>query len=117
MTDSGLPPDDEMDAFVSRYLVSFAAWDLLVLLHAQPDLCDSPERLAYRLGRPERELRDAVSPMLDGGLLETRRGADGENYCVAADVRARRLLDRFVELSEQREWRLEMVRRVLNRLA
>lgn len=116
MKESGLPRDDELEGFVRDYLVSFAAWDMLVLLHAQPDLVDSLSGLALRLGRAERDVREASRAMLDGGLLESRPGDGEDRFGVTSDSHTLELLGRFVKASSQREWRLDLVRRVLNRL-
>jgi DNA-binding transcriptional regulator PaaX len=113
---TGLRRDDELEAFVKRYLVSFAAWDLLVLLNAQPDLRESLARLAYRLGRSERDVREAAVPMVEGGLLEKHADDDSGTYNLTSELGERELLERFVAASEDREWRLDLVRQVLNRL-
>jgi|SRR5450759_2811310 hypothetical protein len=116
MTESGLPRDDELEGFVRDYLVSFAAWDMLVLLHAQPDLADSLSGLAFRLGRAERDVREASRAMIEGGLLVPMAGEEQDVFGVTSDPHMLELLERFVEASSERDWRLDLVRRVLNRL-
>ncbi len=114
MAEDGRSPHPELDSFVGRYLVSFAAWDLLVLLRSQPGLRDSAEGFAYRLGRNPVAIAEALQVMLAGGLVTAQVSGEEELYSLAPGSRP--LLDRFAEASANREWRLDLVRSVLARM-
>jgi hypothetical protein len=114
MAGGGLPRDADLDIFVERFLVSFAAWDLLVLLRMQPDLAESTGQLAYRLGRSENEIASALGPMLAGGLVQNEEIGGETAYRLREG--AVEELRRFGDATNDREWRLELVRRVLSRM-
>lgn len=114
---NGFPRDSELESFVDRFVTSFAAWDLLVLLGAHPDLVDTPEQLAQRLGRNPKDIGAAASGMAEGRVLATGANPEGERtYGLSAEVRASGLVERFTAATADRDWRLELVRRVLAKL-
>lgn len=109
--------DREVDGFIDRNLVSFAAWDLLMLLHSLPDLEESAADLSHRLGRPEPDVAEAVATLVSSGILEERERDGGQVCCLSHDVVQRRVLDRFVVAAGDRDTRLDLVRIVLQRTA
>lgn len=108
------PGDPELDAFVERYVVSFAAWDLLVLLHAHPALKETAKGLAYRLGRSEPDVAASLESLRAGGIVGAEGSGDAEVFGLVAS--AEPLLARFAAASADRDWRFELVRKVLVRI-
>jgi hypothetical protein len=109
--------DPEVDAFVQVNLVSFPAWDLMVLLNKSPDGDLTLPELCAALARSEKDLEPALERFTATGIAEGRPGPDGRiHYRLASDSDMRELLSRFCELASVRDVRLEFVRHVMSRL-
>jgi hypothetical protein len=108
--------DPEVDAFVDESVVSFAAWDLVIYLNRNTDMCEPVSRLAAVLARQEADLMPAVARLVRTGvLIET--DTDGTVvYRLTEDRAVRGVLSRFISMASSREHRLEFVRRVLAHL-
>jgi hypothetical protein len=107
--------DPEVDEFVDANMVSFAAWDLVIYLNRNPNMCETMPSLAAVLARPERDLGPAVTRLVGTGALaeDYARYPGSVCYRLSADAAVRSVIARFVQLAGKREHRLEFVRRVL----
>lgn len=110
--------DPEVDAFVERNMVSFAAWDLVIYLNRNPQMCETASSLSAILARPEHDLGPAIRRLLDAGTLVEDLSADPDSVCyrLTDDPEVRDVISRFVQMAGRREHRLEFVRRVLGHI-
>lgn len=108
--------DVEVDAFVEVNLVSFAAWDLIVYLHSNPDAESTIVGLCTALARPEIDVAPALERCLATGVAVVHVGEDGvARYRLTQDRAVLHRVTRFVELASVRHVRLQLVRHVLGR--
>jgi hypothetical protein len=104
--------DPEVDAFVDANLVSFAAWDLVIYLNRNPDVCESMASLASVLARQVSDLEPAVVRLVANHIVVEHPG-EVLCYALSEDPGVRRLVGKFIAMASKREHRLEFVRRVL----
>jgi hypothetical protein len=111
--------DPDVDAFVDANIVSFAAWDLVIYLNRNPEVCETLARLAGVLARQEHDMLPAVRRLVDGAVLVEVPGSSGADrdaaprYRLTDDPTVRDVVARFIAMAARREHRLEFVRRVL----
>jgi hypothetical protein len=111
--------DPDVDAFVDANIVSFAAWDLVIYLNRNPEICESLARLAGVLARQESDMLPAVRRLVDTTVLaEVYESSDTGHeipprYRLTDDPTMRDVVARFIAMAARREHRLEFVRRVL----
>jgi hypothetical protein len=111
--------DPEVDRFVDDSMVSFAAWDVVILLNRNPQMCETLSSLSGILARPEHDLLPALKRLVETGTLVEDFDADPGLVCFRLDdaPEVRQVIARFVEMAGKREHRLEFVRRVLSHIA
>lgn len=107
--------DPQVDEFVEANMVSFAAWDLVIYLNRNPQMCETLPSLSAILARPEHDLLPALDRLVDARTLveDDDKAPASMCYRLSEDPAVRRVIARFVELAGNREHRLEFVRRVL----
>jgi hypothetical protein len=108
--------DPEVDVFVDANILSFAAWDLVIYLNRNPEICEPLSRLASLLARQEADMLPAVHRLAETGVLTEVRDADKLCYRLTDDPDVRSLIARFITMAGRREHRLEFVRRVLGHI-
>lgn len=111
--------DPEVDRFVDDNMVSFAAWDLVIYLNRNPQMCETVSALSAILARPQHDLAPAVMRLVETGTLVEEATSDSDPdpemacYRLSDSRDVRSVIARFVEMAGRREHRLEFVRRVL----
>lgn len=109
--------DPEVDDFVERNIVSFAAWDLVLFLSHDPDPPVPLAEIADLLGRHEGETDTAMTRLVDSGVARRSERDGVVAYGLADDPRLRGTIGRFIALVARQDYRLECVRRVLARIS
>jgi hypothetical protein len=108
--------DAELDSFVESSVISFAAWDLITYFNGnQRESLALPE-LAALLARQEADMEPALLRLCETGVVVQRAGSEGVTFGLTEDPAVRDVVARFVALSAKREYRLELVRRVLGQI-
>ena len=110
------PIDPAIADFVTANVVSFAAWDLLLRLHHDPELCVTPAELAVAVSRRETEMLPVISSLAASGVLQREERAGRTCYRLTDDPESRRLVAGFASMGDHRAHRIEFVRQVLARV-
>lgn len=105
--------DAETEAFVKANVVSFVAWDLLICFNRYPEATESLRGLAAMLGREERDMLAATHVLVENGVLQKSDDPGEARFGLSTDPGMREMVSRFVRMTEDRDLRLEVVRRVL----
>ena len=94
LTDLGIDP--EAIARLLPYLDSFLKWELLRLLHDNPDMTATIEDLARYLGRDETEVRPAARSLASSGILHQVDIGTQYVYSLVDDEELRQLVGHLV---------------------
>ena len=108
--------DEEVDAFVDRNVISFAAWDLLAYLSQNTSGSHTIADLTHLLSRADSDVEPVVARLSESGVLVPGEHRGEPTYRLTDDPAVRDVLARFVAASTRREYRLEFVRRVLGQI-
>lgn len=94
MTELGIDPDAAERLL--PHLDSFVKWELLRLLHDNPDTPVTVEELARYLGRDETELKPAARALATAGILEQVDVGSEYAYSLTLDGELRELVGHLV---------------------
>jgi len=112
--------DPELLDFVRQTLDSFLKWDLIRLFYENPYIMDTAEHIAWYTGRDAETMRAELAELATQGVLVQRQLKDqlGEltMYSLSDDTRVRDLIGRFVEASDDRRFRSQVVYHVIQRM-
>lgn len=109
------PKDEALNDFVDSHVDSFVTWDLLLFFHFNPDVADTAEGLAGRLGRPASEVALALERFCGDGWVLRCEGGGGQSYRLALSDEMKQNLARFARAQEDRELRLGLIRSILQK--
>ncbi len=104
----------EMESFVEKYVDSFLAWDLIVFFHQNPQAIDSSYNLSLRLGRKERDVKEALKKLVEKGVLK-EKGEENPLYIYSPLDEVREKVDQFVQSLSSRTFRLQVLSLVLKK--
>jgi len=107
------PRDEALNDFVDSHIDSFVTWDLLLFFHFNPEISDTAEGLAGRLGRPASEVALALERFCGRGLVQKCDG--GQSYRLNVNEELRQNIARFAHAQEDRELRLGLIRSILQK--
>ncbi len=108
---------DEMDpallTFLQTKVNSFIKWDLVRFFHHNPHTTDTAGNVARYTGRDARTIQVELNELVSSGVLSSQQVGEFKVYTLtdAPDVRA--LIARFVEASEDREFRVRAIYHVI----
>ncbi len=104
----------EMEKFIEKYIDSFLAWDLIVFFHQNSEIKDSSHNLSLRLGRKEKDVREALVKLRDKRLLK-EKGRKDPLYTYSPPDEVKEKIDEFVKSLSSRTFRLQVLSLVLRK--
>jgi hypothetical protein len=112
--------DPELLDFVRQTLDSFLKWDLIRLFYDNPHIVDTAERIAWYTGREAEAIGAELAELATRGVLVRSQLKDPLGdltmYSLSDDARVRDLIGRFVEASDGRRFRAQVVYHVIQRM-
>ncbi|MGC9357202.1 MAG: hypothetical protein ACP5GX_05025 [Anaerolineae bacterium] len=105
--------DPELLSFLKKYVNSFVKWDLLHFFHNNPHTIDTVENIARYAGRDQETVQRELSDLARRGLLEETQMGEMIIYALVDDPDLRERLAKFVEASEDREFRVRAIYHVI----
>lgn len=101
--------DTELKNFISEYITSFLAWDILVHFQKNPGMAMNAEELASRLGRRVEDTERAAKTLAAKSVLSYK----GQIFKYTSAEEMMALVDKFVQALDNREKRLLILSQVL----
>lgn len=110
----------ELLDFVRQTLDSFLKWDLIGLFYENPYIMDTAEHIAWYTGRDAETMRSELAELATQGVLVQRHFQDRLEemtvYSLSDDAHVRDLIGRFVEASDDRRFRAQVIYHVIQRM-
>ncbi|MGD1994909.1 MAG: hypothetical protein PVI59_17075 [Anaerolineae bacterium] len=95
--------------FLRTKVTSFVRWDLIRFFHDNPHTTDTAENVARYAGRNEETTKAELEGLAaDGVLIENKLG-EMTVYSLPNDPTTRDLVRRFVDASEDRQFRVKAI--------
>lgn len=105
--------DPELLKFLQAKINSFVKWDLIRFFYENPHTTDTAENIARYAGRnPETTRAELKELAADGVLVENRLG-EMTVYSLTSDPEIRDLVRRFVEASDDRQFRVKAIYHII----
>ncbi len=101
--------DPELFDFVTTYVDSFIKWDLLRFFYENPRTMDTGENIARYAGRTAKDVQAELQDLTRRGLLIEMPVENMRVYMLKADPEIRTRLQRFVEATQDREFRRKVI--------
>ncbi len=105
--------NQELDLFVDNYINNFIKWDLLVFFYQNPELSDTCDSVATRLGRRLDDVDSALNDLVSGGILQVGEGGRAGSFHYAPSREKRQLVEQFIGALDSREQRLQILTKLL----
>ena len=105
--------DPRLLEFLKTKVDSFVKWDLIRFFHENPYTTDTATNIARYAGRSPEKIRDDLSDLAESGVLEKSQLRDMTVYSLTADPEIRQLLERFVEASADRQFRVKAIYHII----
>jgi hypothetical protein len=105
--------DPELLEFLRRKVNSFVKWDLVRFFHENPHTTDTAENVARYAGRNLETIRLELAELAEDGVLERNQLGPMVIYSLSSSVEVRSLLDRFVEASTDRGFRVKAIYHII----
>lgn len=101
--------DPALLAFLREKLDSFIKWDLVHFFYHNPHTTDTPENIARYTGRNIEIVQEELAELADKDVLAQHRLGSMTIYSLTNDARTRSLVQRFIEASEDRQFRAKAI--------
>ena len=109
----------EILEFVDRYIGQFAAWDVLVYFHENPDTEHDVSAVALDIGRRVSQIEECLASFVEMGIITcdetSQEGEQSYRYTASPEFRGR--MDAFIAACRDRTNRLAIVSRILQKEA
>lgn len=105
--------DKETTAFVNEYINSFVKWDLITFFSYNPEAIGTVADIAGRLGRTEKDVREALANLVRKGLLGKRSEGGKTLYYYEPSDELEKKVTSFVKCLEDRTQRLQILAKLL----
>ena len=105
--------DPRLLDFLRTTIDSFVKWDLIRFFHDNPYTTDTAQNIARYAGRTDEAIRSDLAELADSSVLERNRLGDMTVYSLTGDSEMRRLLDEFVEASDDRQFRVKAIYHII----
>ncbi len=105
--------DPDLLDFLKNKVTSFVKWDFIRFFHENPHTTDTAENIARYAGRNVHTTRTELAELAASGVLTENRLGDMTVYALVNDPRIRELIGRFVEASNQRDFRVKAVYHII----
>ncbi|MCL5292064.1 MAG: hypothetical protein M1548_05985 [Actinobacteria bacterium] len=106
---------DDIGRFVDEYVDSLVSWAIIVFYHENPGARDRAEELALHLGRRIDDVAKAAERLSEKGLLSRLAQERDIIYLYQPDKELQSKVTRFVQSLDEREVRLAVLSRVLEK--
>lgn len=105
--------DPDMLAFLLTKVNSFVKWDLIRFFHDNPHTTDTAENIARYAGRNVEVTRSELAQLAAAGVLNESRLGDMVVYSLSSDPEIRSMIRRFVEASDDRQFRVKAIYHII----
>lgn len=101
--------DPQLLEFLQTKINSFVKWDLVRFFHENPHTADTLENIARYAGRSSEAVRNELKELAEDGVLEESQVGSMTIYSLSSDPHIRELLRRFIEASDDRQFRVKAI--------
>ncbi len=105
--------DPELLDFLRTRVNSFVKWDLIRFFGENPYTTDTAENIARYAGRNLETTRAELADLVARGVLVEHRLGDMTVYSLSPDPEIRRLIQRFLEASNDRHFRVKAIYHII----
>jgi hypothetical protein len=105
--------DPRLLKFLQTKIDSFVKWDLIRFFHDNPYTTDTAENIARYAGRSVDTIRQDLAELAQSGVLEETRLSEMTVYSLSRDPEIRELLEKFVEASADRQFRVKAIYHII----
>lgn len=105
--------DPELLAFLRTRVNSFVKWDLIRFFGENPYTTDTAENIARYAGRNVETTRAELAELAAQGVLAEHRLGEMTVYALATDPQIRRLVRRFLEAANDRQFRIKAIYHII----
>lgn len=105
--------DPELLNFLRTRVNSFVKWDLIRFFGENPYTTDTAENIARYAGRNVETTRAELAELAAQGVLVEQRLGEMTVYSLSSDPEARRLIRRFLEASNDRQFRVKAIYHII----
>lgn len=109
--------DRDMTAVWEKFLRdrvnSFIKWDLVRFFHDNPHTADTAENIAGFIGRDTRTVQRELDALVKADVLAMHRAGETSIYRLSTDHETRHLVNEFVALCHNRDFRVKAIQVVI----
>lgn len=105
--------DPDLLAFLRTKVNSFVKWDLIRFFHENPHTTDTAENIARYAGRNVETTQAELADLAAQGVLAGNRLGEMTVYSLASDPDVRDMIERFVEASDDRQFRVKAIYHII----
>jgi hypothetical protein len=105
--------ESELLEFLRANANSFVKWDLIRFFHEQPHTTDTAENIAWHARRSVDTMQAELSELAAQGILVQDQRDGLTIYSLSQNRRVRDTIDRFIEASDDRQFRVKAIYHVL----
>ncbi len=103
----------ELLDFLRTRVNSFVKWDLIRFFGENPHTTDTAENVARYTGRNLEAVRDALAELAVQGVLAESRLGEMVVYSLTSNPDVRRLVRRFLEATNDRQFRVKAIYHII----
>lgn len=105
--------DPELLDFLRTQVNSFVKWDLIRFFGENPHTTDTAENIARYAGRNVEAVQAALQELAAQGVLTESRLGTMTVYSLASNPETRRLVRRFLEATNDRQFRVKAIYHII----
>ncbi|HID88601.1 MAG TPA: hypothetical protein EYH27_00365 [Anaerolineales bacterium] len=105
--------DPDLLEFLQTKVNSFLKWDLIRFFYENPHTTDTAENIARYAGRNAETTRAELEELAADGVLAENRLGEMTVYSLSGDPEVRDLVRRFVEASDDRQFRVKAIYHII----
>lgn len=105
--------DPELLDFLRTRVNSFVKWDLIRFFGENPHTTDTAENIARYAGRNVEAVQAALRELAAQGVLTESRLGEMTVYSLASNPETRRLVRRFLEATNDRQFRVKAIYHII----
>ncbi|MBO9371334.1 MAG: hypothetical protein J7575_09665 [Chloroflexi bacterium] len=105
--------DPELLNFLRTRVNSFVKWDLIRFFGENPYTTDTAENIARYAGRNVETTRAELAELAAQGVLVEQRLGEMTVYSLSSNPEVRRLIQRFLEASNDRQFRVKAIYHII----
>ncbi len=105
--------DPDLLDFLQKRVNSFVKWDLVRFFYENPHTTDTAENIARYAGRNPDTVRAELEDLAAKGVLVESRLGEMTVYSLTNEPEVRDLIRRFVEASDDRQFRVKAIYHII----